>query len=180
MEYYSADDRRTEKSSRGQSGKPEVCNSRMLLHSWDHRTIILEHRIQPPLAGLRGACLVGGGPTRRTWEQTVSQIQGQRGDIAAVKDQRQCKRGRNTLTSSFSLLSVPIRVFFGPCQWDWLPVSYETWGLLAPVTPNKARWWEGMDLRAKQKWLAVWLGEQNAVTLTALGSVPRYCKYSVN
>ena len=31
MEYYSADDKRTEKSSRGQSGKPEVCNSRVLV-----------------------------------------------------------------------------------------------------------------------------------------------------
>ena len=106
MEYYSADDKRTEKSSRGQSGKPEVCNSRVLLYSWGHRNIILEHRIQPPLAGLRGAFLVGAGPARRTWEQPVSQSQGQRGDTAAVKDRRQCKRGRNTLTSSFSLLSV--------------------------------------------------------------------------
>ena len=93
------------RSKARESGKPEVCNSRMLLHSWDHRNIILEHRIQPPLAGLRGAFLVGAGPTRRTWEQTVSQSQGQR-DVAAVKAQRQCKRGRNTLTSSFSLLSV--------------------------------------------------------------------------
>ena len=92
------------RSQARESGKPEVCNSRMLLHSWDHRNIILEHRIQPSLAGLRGAFLVGAGPTR-TWEQTVSQSQGQR-DVAAGKAQRQCKRGRNTLTSSFSLLSV--------------------------------------------------------------------------